>query len=223
MARVSVLLASFNQPRYLPGAIQSVLDQTYTDWQLTVLDNGSTEPEVRAILGDAARDERVRVYRFNPSDAERAAAVGYAVLFNWGVANTDSELICYLCDDDLYTPDRLERMVNEIDRGHQVVYGAQDLIGENDEFLHMRPADHVIEDAYHIVDLNSVMQTRDSFMAAGGLPTDSRMWADADAHLFLQLQAHGHRFWPVPGPPTDRKRMRDDSVSSRIQRGEALW
>ncbi|MDE5924976.1 MAG: glycosyltransferase, partial [Muribaculaceae bacterium] len=58
--RVSVIMAAYGQAEYVAEAIESVLAQTYADWQLTVVDDGSPD-NVAEIVGESARrDSRIR-------------------------------------------------------------------------------------------------------------------------------------------------------------------
>lgn len=220
---VEVLLVSYNQSRYLQSAIDSVRAQSYSHWHLTVLDNGSTDPQVGRILLAAAADPRIRVQRFHPSAADRASVCGYAALFNYGAWHTESDLIAFLCDDDLYVPDRLARMVAVIEAGRDVAYGAQRLLDGDGQRLGVRATEGVLRDAHSRVDLNSVLLTRSSFTKAGGLPTAPSVWSNADARLWRRLHAEGYDFYPVPGAPTDAKRYRDDSVTARLAKRQVPW
>ncbi len=96
MPRFSVLLPTRDRPQWLPRAIQSVLDQTYYDWELIILDNPVTTP-VQDLI---PQDVRVFYHR------EPAAGLGDAL--NRAFAHATGELIVTLADDDRLTPVALE-------------------------------------------------------------------------------------------------------------------
>src|ERR1035441_5091182 len=221
---VTVLLTSYNRPQYLSRAIQSVLAQTFTDWELMILDDGSPDPGIGTILHNVAKwgDSRITVQRFVTTDAERAATCRYATLINWGAAHTTGKYITYLCDDDWYLPDRLERMVAVLETGVDVVYGAQEM-WEDGVIFHTRGADAVLTNANARVDQNSVMHTRSAFEAVGGWDDREMVWRFADAFFWDRLTDAGYLFRPVPDGPTDAKLYHDDCVDRRIRRGEAPW
>lgn len=219
--KVTVLLTSYNAGKFLRGAIQSVEEQTYTDWELVVLDDGSTDPAVPPILDDANLVGH-QVHRFWPTVEERRAAVRYAVNINWGVQRSAGDVVTYLCGDDYYLPDRLERMTAKLAEGHDVVYGGQILLNEYGR-MGCRATRGVLDDAYYQVDLNSVAHTRESFLRAGGFPIDPSMYRDADAHFWRRLTDAGYVFHPVDGGPTDAKRYRAEGVDARVVAGLEPW
>ena len=65
MPRVSIGLPVFNGEQFLPAAIDSLLDQTYSDFELVISDNGSTDNTETICRDYAAKDPRVRYYRSN--------------------------------------------------------------------------------------------------------------------------------------------------------------
>lgn len=101
--RVSILLCSYNQAPYLPQAIQSVLAQTCRDWELILVDNGSTDrsPEIAASFRDHPQI-RVFLHRENRP---------ITVRFNEGVRAARGAFIAFLYSDDLYLPGKLERQL----------------------------------------------------------------------------------------------------------------
>jgi spore maturation protein CgeD len=218
---VDVLMTSFDVGHWLQQAIDSVLEQTHEDWRLMVMDDGSTDPLVAPILA-AIDDPRITVQRFTPTVEERRATVRYATLINWGVERTSGEYLSYLASDDFYLPDRLERMVGAIE-GRDVVYGSQLLLDKDDNLLSVRQTEGVLTDAAQRVDHNSVLHTRESFLAAGGWPTDPALWVEADAHFFRRLNEAGYPFYPVEGPPLDAKRYRPGCVGDMVPFGREPW
>src|ERR1039458_3255846 len=110
--RVTVLMTVYQASAYLRAAIQSVFDQTFQNWELLAMDDGSTDSLVPMILSEATYDRRVRVERFDPMEMERFASVRYATNINWGAADTTGEYITYLAGDDYYLPDRKSTRLN---------------------------------------------------------------------------------------------------------------
>jgi glycosyltransferase involved in cell wall biosynthesis len=202
-----------------------VLDQTFENFRLIILDDGSSDPLVQQICLDASYDERVQYERFNTTLGQRRLSCRYAANVNWGVANTDSEFVTFLAGDDYYLPERLERMVAKLDEGHDVVYGSQLMIDEFDSERGLRSAHLVLDDPFHRVDYNSVMVRREVFLKCGGFPTAKGLWRDADSHAWRAWAKAGYPFHPVDDGlgPCDVKRYREDSVDARVIRGETPW
>jgi glycosyltransferase involved in cell wall biosynthesis len=223
---VSVLLAAYEAADYLQDAVDSVFAQTYQDWELVAVDDNSADPRVMQILDAAGRDPRVFVVHLGTTEDERRQSVRYATIFNL-CAEIAEGALTFLCGDDFYYPDRLERMVAKLAEGNDVVYGAQRMLRGGVEFG-VRSCQGVLDNAYHKVDLNSVMLTHRAFHAVGGFPDTPptpQMWREADAHFWNRLTDAGYVFVPVDDPerPTDCKRYRDGGIDARVIRGETPW
>jgi len=106
---VSVVIPTYNCARYLPEAVDSVLAQTYRDFETIVVDDGSTDntPEVLAPYGD-----QIRVIR--QANAGRSAAR------NAGVLAAQGEYIAFLDADDLWLPQKLEKQIALLDARPEV-------------------------------------------------------------------------------------------------------
>src|SRR5262249_22851215 len=99
---VSVVIAAYNQARWVGEAIASVRAQTFVDWELVVVDDGSTDA-TSEVVARHADDARIRCLR--QAHAERAAAR------NRGIAATAGPLVAFLDADDWWLPKKLERQV----------------------------------------------------------------------------------------------------------------
>lgn len=109
--RVSVLMLTFNRPRFISRAIESIVNQTLADWELLVVHDGPNE-EIAAILREwASKEPRVRYFR-------RLEKGNIAQANNYGLARGRGEYIAILDDDDYWIPtDKLERQIRFLD-GH---------------------------------------------------------------------------------------------------------
>lgn len=108
--RVSVILPVFNRPAYVRESIDSILDQTFGDFELIVVDDGSG-PETVQVL-ESYRDPRVTVLI-----QENA---GPAAARNLGIASAQGEYLAFQDSDDVSLPDRLRRQVAFLDRHREV-------------------------------------------------------------------------------------------------------
>jgi glycosyltransferase involved in cell wall biosynthesis len=109
MPTVSVLMPVHNAARYLVEAVQSILGQTFTDFEFLIIDDGSTDRS-RAILEQyAARDPRIRLTS-RPN-------TGYAVALNELLRLARGEFLARMDADDVALPERLARQVDYL-RAH---------------------------------------------------------------------------------------------------------
>ena len=103
MSNVSVILPVFNAERYLHGAIQSILNQTYRDFTLCVIDDGSTDNSAEIVSGYAARDARI-LFRSRENK-------GLVSTLNELAAMTASEYLIRMDADDVCESQRFEHLI----------------------------------------------------------------------------------------------------------------
>jgi len=110
--KVTVFIPVFNREDYICTAINSVLAQQYTDFEILVVDDGSSDRTVERIA--AYTDPRVRV-ECNPAN------LGIPATRNRGLELARGEYIALLDSDDYAYPDRLHRQVDFLDRHPDIV------------------------------------------------------------------------------------------------------
>lgn len=101
--RVSVLLPVFNGAETLPAALRSIVWQTLREWELVLVDDGSSDQSLAVARSAAARDPRIRVL---PRGHE-----GLVASLQAGLAECRGELVARMDADDIAHPDRLARQV----------------------------------------------------------------------------------------------------------------
>jgi glycosyltransferase involved in cell wall biosynthesis len=101
--RVSVIIPTHNLGHLLSGAIESVLAQSFTDWELIVVDDASTD-RTGHIVRQYLKEPRMRYLRLEQNAGPSAAR-------NRGIANTTGDLLSFLDADDRWLPTKLERQV----------------------------------------------------------------------------------------------------------------
>ncbi|MGA9993775.1 MAG: glycosyltransferase family A protein [Pyrinomonadaceae bacterium] len=103
---VSIIMPAYNAEKYVAAPLRSVLDQTYSRWELVVVDDGSTDKTALIVRGFADSDSRIR-YIFQPNGRMARAR-------NNGISNARGELIAFLDSDDLWLRDKLERQIEKL-------------------------------------------------------------------------------------------------------------
>lgn len=120
---ISVVMPVWNGERYLSQAIDSILNQTFRDFEFIILDDGSTDASPRILADYQARDPRVRVIRLNHE--------GIVVALNRGIAEARSEWIARMDCDDIAYPERLESQFAELQKsGASLCHTQVRLIGD---------------------------------------------------------------------------------------------
>jgi len=100
----SIIIPTYNRANMLSKAIESVIDQSFSDWELIIIDDGSTDG-TKQVVENFKQDRIKYIYQTNQ---ERSAAR------NNGISNAGGKYICFLDSDDYYLPQRLELLYGEI-------------------------------------------------------------------------------------------------------------
>lgn len=106
MPRVSVLMPAYNVAEYIEESIDSVLNQTYSDWELVIVNDCSTDQTVDII--NKYTDPRIRLVH-TPQNLKLCGAL------NFGLEHCRGEFVARLDSDDNATPNRLELQVKALD------------------------------------------------------------------------------------------------------------
>lgn len=136
---ISILLPTYNYARFLPEAIESVLAQDWTDYELLISDDRSTDGSADIIAAYAARDSRIRFYR-------QPANLGMVANWNWCLGQARGEYIKFLFGDDRLESPRALRLLRAALARHpsaalaasarSILNADSALVGLWDEFRH---------------------------------------------------------------------------------------
>ena len=105
---VSIIMPSYNTARFISETIESVLAQTYTNWELIIVDDCSTDNTDEVVA--AFSDERIR-YLKNEKNS------GAAVSRNYALREARGRWIAFLDSDDLWHPEKLEKQIIFMESG----------------------------------------------------------------------------------------------------------
>ena len=192
--KVTVFIPVFNREDYVCTAINSVLAQQYTDFEILVVDDGSSDRTVERIAAYA--DPRLRLER-NPSN------LGIPATRNRGLELARGEYIALLDSDDYAYPDRLSRQVGFLDRRPDIVQVGSgctlmDAGGRRLPRIRRHPLKPEAVDAhllFHCSLINRTIMARTEILRAHGY--DETFRRCQDYHLHLRL-ARSHRMANMP-------------------------
>ena len=119
----SIIMPLYNKAPYVRKAVESVVGQTYADWELIVVDNGSTDGSGEIVA--KLTDSRIRIVRLEDN-------IGPGGARNYGVSKSTALWICFLDADDWWEPTFLEEMAGLIERHPDAgIYGTGYYIVKN--------------------------------------------------------------------------------------------
>jgi glycosyltransferase involved in cell wall biosynthesis len=194
-----VLLPVYNGEKYVAATIESILTQSFEDFEFLILDDGSTDHTPEILAACARQDSRIRLLRHDNH------GVGYTL--NRGLIEARGELVAEIGADDLALPGRLMKQVAFLSShaDHVLVGGYLRIIDPNDTPVGVRrypTSDPGLRNAlplYNPFASPSIMYRRNDALAAGGY--SSRFRACEDYDFILRLARRG-RVANVPEPLT---------------------
>jgi glycosyltransferase involved in cell wall biosynthesis len=186
--QISVVMPVWNMAEHLDRSIATILNQTYRDFELIVVDDGSTDDSPQVLDRLAASDSRIRVIRQTNS--------GIVTALNRGIEEAKGKYIARADGDDLYEPTRLALQLDHLESHSDVLLVCCDYYlcyPDGTEFLRSLPTSHreILKRLFFRNEVmhSSVMMRRDRLIAAGCYLEEWRHLEDYE--LWFRLARHG--------------------------------
>ena len=126
---VSIIMPSFNAGQYLDQSVDSVLKQTFSNWQLIIVDDASTDGSTQRIESKYKNDHRVNVIRMTQN-------YGAALCRNKALSYSSGRYITFLDSDDIWYPDKLTTQLEFISSNKAgMVFSSYDVMNESKNFI----------------------------------------------------------------------------------------
>jgi glycosyltransferase involved in cell wall biosynthesis len=109
-AHVSIILPTYNSEKFIHRSIKSVLNQTYKNWELIIVDDASTDSTKEIIKNYEKEYKKIRSILLEENSG------GPAKPFNIGIRNSDSKFIAFLESDDEWLPEKLEKQIEVFEK-----------------------------------------------------------------------------------------------------------
>ena len=211
----------YNCADTLDEAIESIINQTYTDWQLIMCEDGS-------------KDNTYEVaHKYVESDPERFILIkneqnmGLNFTLNRCLELAKGEYVARMDGDDISLPDRLQMEVDFLDSHpeYAIVSGSMIQFDDDGEIGVIKNIEkpQIIDFVYHAPFFNHApcMIRREAFLEVGGYTVDKRLLRYEDCNLWYKLYAKGYRGYNFPEPiykmRDDRNAFKRRTVSSRMR------
>ncbi len=188
MAQVSVLLNVYNEEKYLAQCIESVLNQTLKEFELVVVNDGSTDRTLEIVRHYMGQDRRIVLVNLETN-------VGRAGAINIALEHARGELIAKLDGDDFFYPNKLRKQVDYLERHRDcfLVASGVDMVDENSRrMLTVKPLKTSKAIADRLLMKNTLFHSTILFRNAGIKYREKFLYAQ-DYDLYLQILARGER------------------------------
>lgn len=129
LLKVSIITPSYNSCFFIEKTIQSVINQTYLDWELIIIDDCSPDNSVEVISKYVEQDERIKLIVLEKNS-------GAAVARNQGIEEANGRFIAFLDSDDSWHPEKLSKQVKfMLENDYAFTYTAYHKVDENGIYL----------------------------------------------------------------------------------------
>jgi glycosyltransferase involved in cell wall biosynthesis len=126
---VSIVTPAYNSERFIADAINSVLKQTFTDWELLIVNDGSTDKTQSIVEEYSQKDNRIKLLNHSTSQ-------GAGVSRNLAIKEAKGDYIAFLDADDIWKPNKLEKQIKLFKKTSTAVcFSSYELINEKGQPL----------------------------------------------------------------------------------------
>lgn len=222
---VSVIMPAYNAEKYIAASIQSALDQTYGNWELIVVDDGSTDGTGQIVQQFTAADSRIKYF------FQENGRLGKAR--NTGIANSSGSLIAFLDSDDLWIKEKLQRQVAKLEAtnvdvlfSNGFVFNEDDLTSETETFPIVTgriEGDEMLGLllAHNRIPVLSVLIRKKALEDAGGFEESLPYHGCEDYDLWVKLAKRGAVFYGMEEKLV-RYRRHPSSMTHKLSHGLKL-
>ena len=215
---VSIIMPCYNAERYVAQSIESVLAQTYQNWELLITDDGSTDKSVESVSKYCTKDDRINI--LVPDEHQ-----GIARTRNMSIARAKGKFVAFLDSDDIWYPEKLEKQVGYM-LGNDVAftYSSYEVID-----AHGNSKNKVVQDA-GVMSYKKYL--RNTIICCGTVVIDREktghfatpiIKTSEDMSLWLSIMKRGFDAYPVPGPLHKYRITPGSASSNKIKAACDVW
>lgn len=196
MPKVSIIMGVYNGAHRMDKSIQSIINQTFKDWEFIICDDGSSDGSFEKLQEYAKKDTRVIAIK-NPKNA------GLAQTLNNCLSVAKGQYIARMDDDDYSYPDRLEKEVSFLDTHpeYDIVAGGRKMVDEKgiwgkDSFTGERSNLDIFRGITFVHP--TVMVRKEAYDRVGGYSTYEGIGREEDTDLWCKMYIDGSKGFIIP-------------------------
>lgn len=216
---VSIIMPAYNSANYIGESIESVIAQTYNNWELIVIDDGSTDSTAEVVNSYCIKDKRIK-YLWQQNGRQGKAR-------NNGIKKAAGEYIAFLDSDDLWMPNKLEvQLVKLQSTNYDLVFSDAYVflvspVNYNLKTLLVQPKEYKGEEGIiaffngNKIPILTVLVRKEVLITVSGFTEDSLIQNAEDYHLWLKLLIKGYTFCSF-SQPLAAYRIHSDSATNNF-------
>lgn len=216
--KVSIITPSYNSKNFIEATITSVINQTYENWEMIIVDDCSKDNSVEFIENIIKNEPRIRLISLDKN-------VGAAEARNVALRNATGKFIAFLDSDDLWLPDKLEKQISfMLANNVSISFTEYDLIDEDGNYLN-----RIIKTVREI-DYKGYMKNTIIGMSTSMIDSDlvapfkfKNIRTRQDTYLWITLLKRGHKAFGI-NKVLASYRVRHDSISAnKLEAAKRVW
>ena len=215
---VSIIMPCYNAEHYIAQSIESVLAQTYDNWELLITDDASTDKSVEIISKYSKNDERINV--LVPDEHQ-----GIARTRNMSISRASGRFVAFLDSDDIWYPEKLEKQIKfMLDNDLAFTYSSYEIID-----CQGKAKNKIVKDT-GVMSYKKYL--RNTIICCGTVVVDREktghfatpiIKTSEDMSLWLSIMRRGFAAYPVPGPLHKYRITPGSASSNKIKASADVW
>lgn len=215
---VSIIMPCYNAERYIAQSIESVLAQTYQNWELIITDDASTDKSVEIISKYSKNDDRINV--MVPDEHK-----GIARTRNMSISRAKGRFVAFLDSDDMWYPEKLEKQIGHmLENDLAFTYSSYEVIDAQGN-----SKNRIVKDA-GVMSYKKYL--RNTIICCGTVVIDREktghfatpiIKTSEDMSLWLSVMKRGFDAYPVPGPLHKYRITPGSASSNKIKAACDVW
>lgn len=213
---VSIIMPCYNAERYIAQSIESVLAQTYDNWELLITDDGSADKSVEIVSKYCNKDNRI--------DLLVNKHKGIAETRNASIARAKGRFVAFLDSDDIWKSNKLEKQVNYmIENNVAFTYSSYEVIDAQGNVKKLVKDDGVMSYKKYL---------RNTIICCGTVVLDTEkigefntpiITTSEDMASWLSIMRRGFNAYPVEGPLHQYRITPGSASSNKIKAAADVW
>lgn len=188
---ISIIMPAYNSGEYIDDAVNSVINQTYTDWELIIVNDGSTDNTAQKVKSWIKKDNRIQYYYQENGKQGKAR--------NLGISKSQGKYLAFLDADDLWLPEKLEFQIKEIEAKKVDLVFSDSYIFNNDEIFDISKTVDIPSKVFYDkssvelflernrIPILTVLVKKEKVLYIGGFSEAMDIQNVEDYHLWLKL------------------------------------
>jgi teichuronic acid biosynthesis glycosyltransferase TuaG len=217
MEKISIITPSYNSSSFIRETILSVINQSYPNWEMIIVDDCSTDNTLE-IIKENFKDSRIKLF-------ENEVNCGAAVCRNIGLENSTGRFIAFIDSDDLWTNDKLEVQLNfMLNNNYEISFTNYELVDENSKSFN-KFVRSITKIDYHGYLKNTIIGMSTSMIdrSKTGSFKFVNIRTRQDTYLWISLLKEGFNAYGIDRALA-KYRVRNNSISAnKISAAKQVW